>query len=135
MNVDFKQLNGLTLAYVGDAVFELYIRRHLVQSGQVKPNQLHQKSVMFVSGKAQAMIISHWLEMNFLSEEEKRIFGRGRNAKSASIPKHTNVQAYRYSTGFEALIGYHYLLNNEERLNDLLKAAVRFIERNDSDVL
>jgi len=135
MNVDFKQLNGLTLAYVGDAVFELYIRRHLVQSGQVKPNQLHQKAVMFVSGKAQAMIISHWLEMNFLSEEEKRIFGRGRNAKSASIPKHTNVQAYRYSTGFEALIGYHYLLNNEERLNDLLKAAVRFIERNDSDVL
>lgn len=133
MTVDIKQLNGLTLAYVGDAVYELHIRNHLVQSGQVKPNELHQKAVTFVAGKAQADVIFHWLETDILTEEEERIVVRGRNAKSASIPKNTSVQAYRYSTGFEALIGYHYLLNHEKRLQELLIAAVQFIERNDTN--
>lgn len=133
MVVDVKQMNGLALAYVGDAVYELHIRTYLVHSGQVKPKQLHQQAVKFVAGKAQANVIFHWLETHVLTEEEERIVARGRNAKSASIPKHTSVQAYRYSTGFEALIGYHYLLNNEKRLNELLTAAVEFIERDDSD--
>lgn len=131
MTVDVQQLNGLTLAYVGDAVYELHIRKHLVQTGQVKPNDLHQKAVSFVAGKAQANVVFHWLENNFLTEEEERIVARGRNAKSASVPKNTSIQAYRYSTGFEALLGYHFLRKDENRLNELLKAAVQFIERND----
>jgi|SRR5699024_2771853 len=132
--MDVKQMKSLTLAYMGDAVYELYVREHLVQSGQVKPNQLHQKAIQFVSAKAQAKIILGWLEEGYLSEEEERIVYRGRNAKSGSIPKNTSVQTYRYSTAYEALIGYQYLMKNEERLNELLARSVQFIERrNDVD--
>lgn len=127
--IDVRQMKSLALAYVGDAAYELYIRKHLIQSGQVRPNELHQKAVTFVSGNAQASIILHWLDIKFLTEEEERVVRRGRNAKSGSIPKNISVQAYRYSTGFESLIGYHYLLENSERLHVLFKAAVCFIER------
>lgn len=121
----YQHLSGLTLAYVGDAVFELYVRKHLIYSGSTKPNELHQQTITFVSAKSQARIVLHWLENDLLTKEEERVVARGRNAKTRSIPKHTNVQTYRYSTGFEALIGYHYLLNNEERLVQLLSLAIQ----------
>lgn len=70
----------------------------------------------------------HWLDTGFLTEEEERIVSRGRNAKSGSIPKNTSVQTYRYSTAFEALIGYHYLDENKDRLFELMEAAVTFTE-------
>jgi|SRR5690625_3605973 len=131
MSKDIKQMKSLALAYMGDAVYELHIRCYLIQSGQVKPNKLHQKAITFVSGKAQANVVLHWLDVHFLTEEEERVVARGRNAKSAHVPKNTSVQAYRYSTGFEALIGYHYLLSNKTRLSELLTSAVEWIERND----
>jgi len=124
-----KHLNGLTLAYVGDAVYELYVRNHLIQKGQEDPNELHRLAVSFVSAKAQANIVWHWLENDVLAEEEERIVKRGRNAKSRSTPKNVSVHAYRYSTGFEALIGYHHLLGNEERLNELLSLAIKNNEK------
>lgn len=129
MSLDVKQLKSLALAYMGDAVYELYVRNYLVQSGQVKPNELHQKAITFVAGKAQAAIILSWLDTNYLTDEEIAVYRRGRNAKSNSVPKNTDVQTYRQSTGFEALIGYHYLLKNEDRLNELLRDALEFIER------
>lgn len=125
---DVKQMKSLALAYMGDAVYEVHVREHLLQVGQVKPNQLHQKAILFVSGKAQADVILHWLEMKDLTNEEERIVARGRNAKSGSIPKNTSVQTYRYSTAFEALIGYHYLAKNQERLTELLQRAIQFTE-------
>lgn len=128
MELEVKQLKSLALAYMGDAVYEMHIREHLLRSGQVKPNQLHRQAVTFVSAKAQAAIILHWLDINLLTEEEEQVVARGRNAKSGSTPKNTNVQTYRYSTAFEALIGYHYLLENKERLHELLSRAVMFIE-------
>lgn len=124
---DVKQLKSLALAYMGDAVYELYVRRYLIQLGNVKPNELHQQAVTFVSGKAQASVILYWLESGILTEEEEGVVRRGRNAKSNSVPKNLDVQTYRHSTGFEALIGYHYLLKNEERLNDLLNQAIEFL--------
>lgn len=135
MKRTINQLNGLTLAYVGDAVYELHIRQHLINRGIVKPKELHQAAIKFVAGKAQAQIIHHFLSNNLLTEDEKRIVYRGRNAKSASIPKNVPVQDYRYSTGFEALLGYLYLLDDYSRLLQLLTAAVQFIERNGSDEL
>lgn len=135
MGVDLRQLNALTLAYIGDAVFELYVRRHLIYSGYIKPNALHQKSIAFVSGQAQAKIVYHWLETNFLTEEEERIIARGRNAKSASTPKNISIQAYRHSTGFEALIGFHYLQEQTERLKELIQSAVQIIEGDETDDL
>ncbi|ASN03702.1 Mini-ribonuclease 3 [Virgibacillus necropolis] len=128
MNLDVKQLKSLALAYMGDAVYEVSVREHLILSGQVKPNDLHKKAITFVSAKGQARIILHWLERQVLSDEEERIVARGRNAKSGSIPKNTTVQTYRYSTAFEALIGYHYLEKNEARLKELIDEAIKFIE-------
>lgn len=121
---EVKQMKSLTLAYIGDAVYELYVRNYLIQSGKVKPNQLHQQAVKFVSGKSQALTILSWLNTHYLTEEEKGVVMRGRNAKSGSVPKNTDVQTYRYSTGFEALIGYLYLLNHQERLNKLLTKSI-----------
>ncbi|GAB3795875.1 Mini-ribonuclease 3 [Virgibacillus kimchii] len=125
---DVKQMKSLALAYMGDAVYEVHIREHLLKKGQVKPQHLHNRAVQFVSGKNQADILLHWLETDFLTEEEERVAARGRNAKSGTIPKNISVQTYRYSTGFEALIGYHYLSENKGRLSELLQEAVSWIE-------
>lgn len=126
--MDVKQMKSLALAYMGDAVYEIYVRRHLLQKGEVKPNQLHQAAVTFVSAKSQAKVIRDWLEQDMLSEEEQAVFRRGRNAKSGTVPKNTDVQTYRYSTGFEALIGYHYLLEDTDRLENLIQAAIKHVE-------
>ncbi|PAE27526.1 ribonuclease III [Paenibacillus sp. 7884-2] len=129
MKLDPKQLKSLALAYMGDAIYETHVREHLLQKGTVKPNQLHQEAITFVSGKSQAAVILNWAaKVDFLNEEERAVVGRGRNAKSGSIPKNTSVQTYRYSTAFEALIGYHYLSGNETRLKELLESAIEFVE-------
>jgi ribonuclease-3 family protein len=133
MGNDVKQMKTLALAYMGDAVYEVHIREYLLKKGQVKPQHLHNQAVKFVAGKNQADIILHWLETNFLTDEEERVAARGRNAKSATIPKNITVQTYRYSTAFEALIGYHYLSENEERLSELLREAVSWIEGREQD--
>lgn len=129
MNVlEVKQMKSLALAYVGDAVYELYVRNHLLETGRILPNQLHKEAIKFVSGKSQANVIRYFLEESVLTEEEMRVVARGRNAKSGSVPKNTPVQIYRYSTGFEALIGYHYLLKDEERLAELLTKSIEYTE-------
>ncbi|WP_242224031.1 Mini-ribonuclease 3 [Bacillus cereus group sp. BfR-BA-01380] len=126
--IDAKQLNSLALAYMGDAVYEQYIRYHLLQKGTVRPNQLHRLSTSFVSAKAQAKVVYHLLETSFLNEEEEAVLRRGRNAKSGSVPKNTDVQTYRHSTAFEALIGYHYLLNHQTRMEEIVFEAIRVLE-------
>jgi len=126
--IDAKQLNSLALAYMGDAVYEQYIRYHLLQKGTVRPNQLHRLSTNFVSAKAQAKVVYHLLETSFLTEEEEAVLRRGRNAKSGSVPKNTDVQTYRHSTAFEAVIGYHYLLNHQTRIEEIIFEAIRVLE-------
>ncbi|KAB2329672.1 Mini-ribonuclease 3 [Bacillus mesophilum] len=126
--LDEKQLNSLALAYMGDAVYEIYVRRHLLQSGKVRPHQLHKEGTRYVSAKAQAHVIHGFLNEGLLSEEEEAVVRRGRNAKSGTIPKNTDVQTYRYSTAFEALIGYLYLADREQRLEELIQAAFRSVE-------
>ncbi|SEN75027.1 ribonuclease-3 family protein [Mesobacillus persicus] len=130
--VDEKQLNSLALAYMGDAVFEKYVRLHLLQSGRVRPNKLHKEATRYVSAKAQANIIHAFIENQLLSEKEIAVVKRGRNAKSGSVPKNTDVQTYRYSTAFEALIGYLFLGGNEKRLDELIEAAFAIIDEGGS---
>jgi ribonuclease-3 family protein len=125
---DAKQLNSLALAYMGDAVYEQYIRHHLLSNGNVRPKQLHRLGTEYVSAKAQARIIHCLLEKGFLTEEEQAVVMRGRNAKSGTVPKNTDVQTYRYSTAFEALLGYHYLLQNQTRLEELISSAISIVE-------
>ncbi|MBC5638531.1 MULTISPECIES: Mini-ribonuclease 3 [Ornithinibacillus] len=129
MGTDIKQMKSLALAYMGDAIYEVFVREHLLAKGTVKPNQLHQKAITFVSAKAQSFVLRDWLEQGILTSEEERIVARGRNAKSGSVPKNTDVVTYRYSTAFEALIGFHYLSKNETRLQDLINLAIEQIER------
>ncbi|WP_010095800.1 Mini-ribonuclease 3 [Ornithinibacillus scapharcae] len=129
METDIRQMKSLALAYMGDAIFEVFVREHLLEKGTVKPNQLHQEAITFVSAKAQSAVIKNWLEQRILTEEEERIVARGRNAKSGSVPKNTSVQVYRYSTAFEALIGFHYLAKNESRLHELIQLAIQYLER------
>ncbi|MBB3870013.1 Mini-ribonuclease 3 [Parageobacillus toebii NBRC 107807] len=125
---DVKQLNGLALAYIGDAVYELYVRHHLLSNGSVKPHQLHKQAIQYVSAKAQAKVLLTLLENELLTEEEQSVVRRGRNAKSGTIPKNTDVQTYRYSTAFEALIGYHFLGNNEKRVEEIIRCSFAIIE-------
>ncbi|MET3684053.1 ribonuclease-3 family protein [Alkalibacillus flavidus] len=122
-----KTMKSLTLAYMGDAVYEKYVREHLIRRGEVKPNQLHQSAVSFVSAKAQAVVMLHWLEMDYLSEQEQAVVRRGRNAKS-SVPKNTDPQTYRYSTAFEALLGYLYLNDETTRLTELIHDAIAILD-------
>ena len=126
--LDHKQLNSLALAYMGDAVFEQYVRLRLLQSGKVKPNQLHREATRYVSARAQAGVIHAFIEKGLLTEEETAVYKRGRNAKSGTVPKNTDVQTYRYSTAFEALLGYLYLGGNDDRLKELVNAAFEIIE-------
>lgn len=125
---DVKQLNSLALAYMGDAVFEQVVREHLIRSGRVKPNILHREGTKYVSAKAQATIVHELLDKKFLSEEELAVLKRGRNAKSGTVPKNTDVQTYHYSTAFEALVGSLYLSEQKERLEELLLFSIEFID-------
>jgi ribonuclease III family protein len=127
-NIDAKQLNGLALAYMGDAVFESYVRRHLLYNGKVRPNQLHRLATRYVSAKAQCRILFQFMDEKLLNEEESAVVMRGRNAKSGTVPKNTDVQTYRYSTAFEALIGYLFLEGRLERLEELVEKAFSCIE-------
>jgi len=127
-NIDAKQLNGLALAYMGDAVFESYVRRHLLYNGQVRPNQLHRLATRYVSAKAQCRILFQFMDEKLLNEEESSVVMRGRNAKSGTVPKNTDVQTYRYSTAFEALMGYLFLEGRLERLEELVEKAFSCVE-------
>lgn len=126
--LDVKQLNSLALAYMGDAVFESYVREDLLQNGNVRPHQLHKEATKYVSAKAQATIIHYFLDEKLLTDDEVAVVMRGRNAKSGTIPKNTDVQTYRYGTAFEALIGYLYLLKEQERLDELVQLALELIK-------
>jgi ribonuclease-3 family protein len=127
-NQDVDQLNALALAYMGDAVYEQAVREHLLRSGRVKPNTLHRLSTTFVSAKAQAVVLKRLTEEEFLSEEELAIMRRGRNAKSGSVPKNTDVQTYNFSTAFEAVLGWLYLKERQDRVDEIVRYAIEIIE-------
>lgn len=127
-NQDVDQLNGLALAYMGDAVYEQAVREHLLRSGRVKPNTLHRQATTFVSAKAQAMVLKRLTEEGFLTEEELAVMRRGRNAKSGSVPKNTDVQTYNFSTAFEAVLGWLYLKERQERTDEIIRYAIEIVE-------
>lgn len=127
-DVDVKQLNALALAYMGDAVYEQAIREHLLRSGRVKPNVLHKEATRYVSAKSQAVVLKEMLAAEFLTEEEQAVMRRGRNAKSGSVPKNTDVGTYKSSSGYEAVLGYLYLLEKTERIAQIIAESIRIIE-------
>lgn len=118
-------LNGLSLAYIGDSVYEVYIRKYVLSKGFTKVNTLHKKVVNYTSGLAQSNIIHYLMENNLLTEDELQIFKRGRNSHINTSRKNLDLQDYLDATGFESLIGYLYLNNNIERLEELIKISIQ----------
>ncbi|EGC21659.1 Mini-ribonuclease 3 [Streptococcus sanguinis] len=125
---DVNLINGIALAFEGDAVYSMYIRRHLIFQGLTKPNQLHREATKYVSAKAQANLIYLMLEEGILTEKEEDIYKRGRNANSHTKAKNTDIVTYRMSTGFEAVMGYLHMTEAIERLEELIDWCIRKIE-------
>ena len=121
-------LNGVTLAYMGDAVWSLYVREHLIEKGITKADRLQKLSVKYVSAKGQAKLFYYLEENDILSNDEMDVYKRGRNSKSNSTPKNTDVQTYRISTGFEALIGHLYLSDQKTRIDEIFEIATNIIK-------
>ncbi|HZK35010.1 MAG TPA: ribonuclease III domain-containing protein [Bacillota bacterium] len=109
-----RMMNPLVLAYIGDTVYDLFIRTYLIYSYDTPVHQLHVKATTFVKAASQSETL-HDIESS-LTKEEMNIVKRGRNAKSGTIPKHADVSEYRWATGFESLLGYLYLLGKRERI-------------------
>jgi ribonuclease-3 family protein len=117
-DTDIKSYSGLTLAYIGDAIYDLVIRTYIVEKGNAPVNKLHKKVVKLVQASAQAKLY-HIIE-DKLTEEEQAIYRRGRNAKSYTSAKNADIVDYRIATGMEALMGYLYLTGQTERILELI---------------
>ena len=115
--MNINMLSPLTWAYVGDAVYELYIRTKLVNNTNLKPHKLHIESIKYVKAQSQASFLQRIYDD--LTDGEKEIVRRGRNTENHHLPKNCNVQDYMYSTAFEALIGYLYLTGKNNRLKEI----------------
>ncbi|KXT72561.1 Ribonuclease III family protein [Streptococcus sp. DD10] len=126
--IDINLINGIALAFEGDAVYAMYIRRHLIFQGMTKPNKLHQTATKYVSARAQADLISLMLEENILTEKELEIYKRGRNTNSHTKAKNADMVTYRMSTGFEAILGYLHMTEEIERLEELITWCINAVE-------
>lgn len=122
--IDVNQMSPLVWAYIGDSVYEQYVRNYLVTNTKYKPHKLHVEATKFVKAGAQAKILE-LLEKD-LTEEEKDIVRRTRNTKNHHLPKNSNVQEYMYATAFEGLIGYLHLSKNKERLDEILELSLKY---------
>ncbi|HKM29563.1 MAG TPA: ribonuclease III domain-containing protein [Bacilli bacterium] len=124
--IEAKLLNGANLAFVGDAYYELRIRQHLIDKEVTNQNLLHKLAVKYVSAKGHHKIVIKMKDQ--FTEEELTIFKRGRNHSTGVSRRNLKMSEYLSSSGFEAVIGYLYLTNQEERLNALIKMAIQVIE-------
>jgi ribonuclease-3 family protein len=115
---DVNQLSPLVWAYIGDCIYEIFIRTHLVNNSNAKPHRLHIETIKYVKAKAQADTLAKIKEC--LTEKEKEIVRRGRNAENHHVAKNASVAEYSQATAFEALIGYLYLTKQDERLQEIL---------------
>ena len=120
MDKSVNTYSPLVLAYIGDAVYEIYVREHIVKEGNRRVNDLNKEARAFVSAKGQSKALEILTPM--FTEEESEIFRRGRNANSQTMSKHASVSEYRHATGLEAVMGYLHLLGRHERIRELMQA-------------
>lgn len=120
---DVNQMSPLVWAYIGDSVYEQFIRNYLVTNTKYKPHKLHVETTKFVKASAQAEILQELEEK--LTEEEKEIVRRTRNTQNHHVAKNASVQDYMYATAFEGLIGYLHLTKQEERLDEMLNMSLK----------
>ena len=118
--MDTRNINVITLAYMGDAVYEVYIRKSLIDKNIALVDDLQKVAINYVSAKSQSKILNLLIDKDVLTLEEMDVVKRGRNYKRASHPKNTDIITYKKSTGFECLVGYLYLSKNINRLDEIM---------------
>lgn len=123
--MNLLEVNVLVLAYMGDTVYEDYIRKYLINKGIGNVNDLQTEALKYVSAINQAKFLTEMIDNDKLSEKELDIVKRARNYKTTSHPKSCDIITYKYATGLEALIGYLYLDNNIERINEIMNFIIR----------
>ena len=129
--VDIREYSPLTLAYIGDCVYDLVIKSLVISEGNKQVNKLHQETSKLVQASAQSLMMRTMQE--HLTEEEHAVYKRGRNAKSVSPAKNQSITDYRRATGFEALLGYLYLKKEYKRLLDLVKIGLDSLKNGKMD--
>lgn len=123
--MDIREVNVLVLAYLGDAIYEIYVRRYLIDRGIANVNDLQNESLKYVSAKGQASFLKEMLDSDFLTNDEIDIVKRARNYKTTSHPKSCDIVTYKYATGLEALIGYLELTNKKERIDKIMSFILK----------
>ncbi len=114
------EINVLVLAYLGDSIYENYVRKYLIDKGFSNVNDLQTESIKYVSAVSQAKYLQSMLDEDFLTQEEIDVFKRARNYKTTSHPKSCDIITYKYATGLEAVIGFLELTNNKERIDKIM---------------
>lgn len=122
MNV--MEINVLVLAYLGDTIYENYVRRHLIYKGISDVNSLQKEAINYVSAINQAKFLTKLIDDNFFNEDELTVIKRARNYKTTSHPKSCDIITYKYATGFEALIGYLDIINKNDRIDEIMKKVL-----------
>lgn len=118
--------NSTTLAYIGDAVYEVYVRNHVLKKGEIGADKLHRAAVKYVRAEAQAEALKKY--MSELSEKEEILVKRARNKKISSKPKNVEPIIYKWATAFEALVGYLYLSEDKSRLEEIVDKTLKYID-------
>jgi len=126
--MDLKKTNTTALAYIGDAVYEVYVRQRTLSENPAKVDILHRKSIRYVCAESQAVAVKKLMSKNILTEEEESLVKKARNHKISSKPKNTSPITYKLATAFEALMGFLYLSGQKERMEDLIQKSFKFIE-------
>lgn len=114
------EINVLVLAYLGDTIYENYVRKYLISKGIGNVNDLQKESINYVSAKSQAKFLQDMLDNNFLSDEEITVVKRARNYKTTSHPKNCDIVTYKYATGLESLIGYLDIEGKKDRIDEIM---------------
>lgn len=126
-NIDLQNISMQTLAFIGDSVYNVYIRTYLASISNMQTGKLHVLSIKYVSARGQAKVIDYLFDK--LSEEEQLVYKRGRNTNIHTVSKNVDVGEYKKSTGFEALIGYLYVSKNIERLEEIIHLSIDYINQ------
>ena len=125
---DYRIFPALTLAYIGDCVFDMVIRTAVIYKSHKQVNDLHKKTIKFVKAETQAIMIQGLMDNEVLTEEERSVYKRGRNTKSHTSAKNASIAAYRKATGFEAVLGYLYVTKQMERILELTKIGLTYTD-------
>lgn len=126
--IDIQNTSMQTLAFIGDAIYNVYIRTYLASKSNMQTGKLHKQSISYVSARAQSKIVESIYDT--LSSEEQEIFKRGRNTNIPTVSKNVDVISYKKATGYEALLGYLYITKNTERLEQVIQQSIHAVENN-----